>query len=143
MFQAKVILLTKVRFIRNPIAMSQKTIFFLLLVVAIVGCAPYANGPVFRIEDARSTFGPILDFMEAKRGMAVADVGAGSGALTVIMATQRDSCTVYIQDIDQKILAQENVNKMVAYYSKKLGYDLGKRNTFHITHGALSSFQLA
>jgi ubiquinone/menaquinone biosynthesis C-methylase UbiE len=117
--------------------MSPKTIVFLLFVVA-VGCAPYANGPVFKIEDARSTFGPILDFMEAKPGMAIADVGAGSGALTVIMATQLDSSSIYIQDIDKEILVQENVNKMISYYSKKLGYDLGKRNTFHITHGALA-----
>lgn len=105
-----------------------------LLVVAL-SCAPYANGPVFKTQDAKTTFGPILEFMEAKPGMHVADVGAGSGALTVIMATQLDSCTVYIQDIDRKILEQENVSKMVAYYSKQLGYELGKRNTFKIVHG--------
>lgn len=116
--------------------------YFLGLLLFLTACAPYANGPVFKIEDARSTFGPILDFMDVKPGMAVADVGAGSGALTVIMGTQLDSCTVYIQDIDRKILEQENVNKMIAYYSKKLGYDLGKRNTFHITHGALGHSNL-
>lgn len=110
------------------------TLPIFLLVVAF-SCAPYANGPVFKIPDAKSTFGPILEFMEAKPGMAIADVGAGSGALTVIMATQLDSCTVYIQDIDEKILEQGNVNKMIKHYSKKLGYDLGKRNDFKIVHG--------
>jgi ubiquinone/menaquinone biosynthesis C-methylase UbiE len=70
--------------------------------------------------------------------MHIADVGAGSGALTVIMATQLDSCTVYIQDIDHKILEQENVNKMIAHYSKNLKYDLSKRNTFKIIHGELT-----
>lgn len=124
----------------KPLTMFNR--YFSGLLLFLAACAPYANGPVFKIQDARSTFGPILDFMEAKPGMAVADVGAGSGALTVIMATQLDSCTVYIQDIDQKILVQENVNKMIAYYSKKLGYDLGKRNTFHITHGALAHSNL-
>ncbi|MEQ1584864.1 MAG: methyltransferase domain-containing protein [Cyclobacteriaceae bacterium] len=119
--------------------MSQRLILLFLLAV---GCAPYANGPVFKIDDAKRTFGPILEFMQAQPGMQVADVGAGSGALTVIMATQLDSCTVYIQDIDKKILEQENVNKMIAYYSKKLGYDLGKRNTFHITHGSLGHSNL-
>jgi len=105
------------------------------MLFVLASCAPYANGPVFKIQGAKDTFAPILEFMDAKPGMHVADVGAGSGALTVIMATQLNSCTVYIQDIDKKILEQENVNKMIAYYSKKLGYDLGKRNTFHITHG--------
>ncbi|HPW60937.1 MAG TPA: methyltransferase domain-containing protein [Cyclobacteriaceae bacterium] len=111
--------------------------YLLSLLLTLNACAPYANGPVFSTEDANKTFQPILDFMDAKPGMAIADVGAGSGALTVIMATQLDSCIVYIQDIDKKVLEQQNVNKMIAYYSKKLGYDLGKRNTFHITYGAL------
>lgn len=115
-----------------PKIIRAKSIFLLVLVVA---CAPYANGPVFKIQDAKSTFGPILEFMEAKSGMHIADVGAGSGALTVIMATQLDSCTVYIQDIDRKILEPANVNKMVAHYSKQLGYDLDKRNNFKIVHG--------
>lgn len=119
--------------------MRPRFIFFLLLAV---GCAPYSNGPVFKIQDAKRTFGPILEFMQAQPGMQVADVGAGSGALTVIMATQLDSCTVYIQDIDKSILKQENVNKMIAYYSKKLGYELGKRNTFHLTYGDLTHSNL-
>jgi ubiquinone/menaquinone biosynthesis C-methylase UbiE len=119
--------------------MRPQFIFFLLLAV---GCAPYSNGPVFKIQDAKRTFGPILEFMQAQPGMQIADVGAGSGALTVIMATQLDSCTVYIQDIDKSILKQENVNKMIAYYSKKLGYELGKRNTFHLTYGDLTHSNL-
>jgi ubiquinone/menaquinone biosynthesis C-methylase UbiE len=116
--------------------------YILSLLLLLAACAPYANGPVFKVEDAKSTFWPILEFMEAKPGMTVADVGAGSGALTVIMATQLDSCTVYIQDIDRKILEQENVNKMIAYYSKQLGYDLGKRNTFHVTYGDITQTNL-
>jgi ubiquinone/menaquinone biosynthesis C-methylase UbiE len=111
---------------------------FVVLFLIACGCAPYANGPVFKTEDAQKTFSPILEFMEAKPGMHVADVGAGSGALTVIMATQLDSCTVYIQDIDKKVLEQENVNKMIKHYSKKLGYDLGTRNNFRIVHGELT-----
>jgi ubiquinone/menaquinone biosynthesis C-methylase UbiE len=73
--------------------------------------------------------------MEAKPGMHIADVGAGSGALTVIMATQLDSCTVFIQEIDRKILEQKNLDKMIAHYSKELGYELGKRNDFKIVYG--------
>ncbi|MEK6780076.1 MAG: class I SAM-dependent methyltransferase [Bacteroidota bacterium] len=117
-------------------------VYFLSLLLFLATCAPYANGPVFTTEGASKTFQPILDFMEAKPGMALADVGAGSGALTVIMATLLDGCTVYIQDIDREGLEQENVNKMIAYYSKRLGYDLGKRNTFHITYGELTHSNL-
>jgi ubiquinone/menaquinone biosynthesis C-methylase UbiE len=112
-----------------------KSKLFLLAFSVVFGCAPYAHGPIFKIQDAKSTFGPILEFMEVKPGMHVADVGAGSGALTVIMATQLDSSTVYIQDIDKKLLEQKNVNKMIAHYSKQLGYDLGRRNEFKIVYG--------
>jgi ubiquinone/menaquinone biosynthesis C-methylase UbiE len=109
--------------------------FFLLISLVALSCAPYSHGPVFKIQDAKDTFGPILAFMEAKPGMHVADVGAGSGALTVIMATQLDSCTVYIQDIDRKILERKNVDKMIVHYSKELGYELGRRNDFKIIYG--------
>ncbi|MGB3589580.1 MAG: methyltransferase domain-containing protein [Tunicatimonas sp.] len=98
-------------------------------------CVPYAKGPVLSIEEAQNTFRPIVEFMDVEPGMAVADVGAGSGALTVIMATQLDSCAVYIQDIDRKTLQQGNVNKMITHYSGQLGYDLGERNQFHLVYG--------
>jgi ubiquinone/menaquinone biosynthesis C-methylase UbiE len=98
-------------------------------------CAPYSKGPVFTIKNAKDTFQPILQFMDVKPGMSVADVGAGSGALTVIMATQLDSSSVFIQDVDRKVLQQKNVNKMISYYSKRLGYDLGKRSQFHLIYG--------
>ncbi|MEK6477044.1 methyltransferase domain-containing protein [Catalinimonas sp. 4WD22] len=113
-------------------------IAFLLL----ASCAPYAKGPVFTLEKAEDTFQPIVDFMEIQPGMAVADFGAGSGALTVIMAMQLDRCTVYIQDIDHKVLQQKNVNKMIAYYSTQLGYDLGKHNQFHVIYGTTTQSNL-
>ena len=113
-----------------------------LIAVALPGCAPYAQGPVFTVEDAHETFQPLVELMEITPGMAVADVGAGSGALTVIMATQLDSCTVYIQDIDREILEQDNVNKMVSYYSKKLGYELGQRNDFQLVYGTVTESNL-
>jgi ubiquinone/menaquinone biosynthesis C-methylase UbiE len=115
------------------------------LVVSILlfgSCAPYAKGPVFTTENARRTFQPIIEFMEVKPGMTVADVGAGSGALTVIMATQLDSCSVYIQDIDRVALQQKNVDKMIAYYSKQLGYKLRGRNQFHLVYGSTTQSNL-
>jgi SAM-dependent methyltransferase len=120
--------------------MNSKLLIILFLLS--LGCAPYSNGPVFKLQDAKSTFGPILEFMDAKPGIHVADVGAGSGALTIIMATQLDSCTVYIQDIDRKILEQKNVDKMIAHYSKELGYKLGRRNNFETVYGELNQSHL-
>lgn len=119
--------------------MNQLKFFLVFLVVA---CAPYAKGPVFTTENAKGTFGPLIEFMEIKPGMTVADVGAGSGVLTVIMATQLDSCMVYIQDIDREALQQENIDKVVAYYSRKLGYNLGQRNQFQIVYGTVTESQL-
>ncbi|MGD1893445.1 MAG: class I SAM-dependent methyltransferase [Cyclobacteriaceae bacterium] len=108
----------------------------------VTACAPYAKGPVFSLETAENTFQPIIEFLAIEPGMAVADVGAGSGALTVIMATQMDSCEVYIQDIDRETLEQENVNKMIAYYSEQLGYDLRERNDFRVVYGTTTESNL-
>jgi ubiquinone/menaquinone biosynthesis C-methylase UbiE len=113
------------------------------LIVSIflfAACAPYSKGPVFTADNAKKTFHPIVEFLEIKPGMAVADVGAGSGALTVIMATQLDSCSVYIQDIDRDVLQQKNVDKMIAYYSKQLGYP--PRNQFHLVFGSTTQSNL-
>ena len=117
-------------------------IFSLTIFIFLSACAPYAKGPVFTTEKAKETFNPLINFMEIEPGMTIADVGAGSGVLTVIMATQLDSCTVYIQDIDQKVLQQKNVDKMLAHYSKKLGYDLGKRNEFKLVYGTYNQSKL-
>ncbi|MEQ9437799.1 MAG: methyltransferase domain-containing protein [Cyclobacteriaceae bacterium] len=114
----------------------------LMAFLLLSACAPYAKGPVFTQENAEKTFQPFIEFMDIKPGMAVADVGAGSGALTVIMATQLDNCAVYIQDIDHQVLEQENVNKMIAYYSGQLGYELGQRNQFHLVYGTTTQSNL-
>ncbi len=113
-----------------------------LVFLFLFACTPYAKGPVFTKENAKSTFKPIVEFMDIQPGMTVADVGAGSGALTVIMATQLDSCTVYIQDIDRSVLEQQNVDKMIGYYSKQVGYDLGQRNQFQLVYGTTKQSNL-
>jgi ubiquinone/menaquinone biosynthesis C-methylase UbiE len=113
-----------------------------VVLILFAACAPYSKGPVFTKDNARKTFQPLIEFMDVKPGMAVADVGAGSGALTVIMATQLDSCSVYIQDIDRDVLQQKNVDKMIAYYSKQLGYKLGVRNQFRPVYGSTTQSNL-
>ncbi len=113
---------------KNPI---QGLIFIALL----SSCAPYKKGPVFTEEIAEQTFGPVVEFMEAEPGMAIADVGAGSGALTVGMATQLENSTIFIQDIDPETLDQGNVDKMITYYFGQQKHGLTHPNEFHLVYG--------
>src|SRR6185369_15507907 len=77
------------------------------------------NRPSMSQKKIRETFQPILDFMNYKPGMSFADVGAGSGAVTVSISTLMDNSSVYIQDIDSTILSQEKLNKIIDHYSKQ------------------------
>jgi ubiquinone/menaquinone biosynthesis C-methylase UbiE len=67
--------------------------------------------------------------------MTFADVGAGSGAITVSMATLMDRSEVYIQDIDTTVLNQSNVDKMISYHSNQMGVDLRSKNMFKLAIG--------
>jgi ubiquinone/menaquinone biosynthesis C-methylase UbiE len=91
--------------------------------VLLAGCVakpkPYADGPVMNQKNIQKTFRPILEFMEVKPGMVFADVGAGSGAITVMMASLMDSATVYVQDIDSTVLNKANFNKIIHFYTRK------------------------
>lgn len=88
-----------------------------IYLIALSACAPkstpYENGPVMSERKIKKTFEPILKFMQYRPGMVFADVGAGSGAFTVMMAALMDSSTVYIQDIDTTILRAENVHRII------------------------------
>jgi ubiquinone/menaquinone biosynthesis C-methylase UbiE len=111
------------------------------IAVALQACAtklpPYENGPVMSQKNIRKIFHPILEFMTYKPGMAFADVGAGSGALTVMMASLMDHSTVYIQDIDTSVLKQNNVDKAIDFYTRQCHYDLRKKNDFRVTIGSI------
>jgi ubiquinone/menaquinone biosynthesis C-methylase UbiE len=110
-----------------------------LIFLCLAACGPkipYDNGPAMKQKDIVETFQPILNFMGYKRGMAFADVGAGSGALTVMMATLMDSSAVYIQDIDAQVLNDGNVNKILDYFSTQTSTNLRAKNKFKITLGS-------
>lgn len=118
----------------------------ILTVVVFYRCTPnavpYENGPVMSQKSIKKTFQPILQFMDYKSGMSFADVGAGSGALTVMMASLMDNSMVYIQDIDTTVLNEENLNKIIDFYTKQSGLDLRNKNKFRTTIGDLQKTNL-
>lgn len=116
--------------------------YFRLIILSflISSCAPYNKGPVFSEAKAKETFKPLTEYMGISKGMTIADVGAGSGALSVIMATQLDSCLVYIQDIDRDILQKKNVDRIIAYYKREFTHDPG--NTYQIVYGGPTASNL-
>ncbi len=116
-----------------------RTAILTLSLITNYSCAshkPYDNGPVMKQKDITGTFKPILEFMEYKPGMTFADIGAGSGALTVMMTTLMDQSTIYIQDIDTTVLNQRNVRKIIDYYHAE------PKNTFQIVIGTVEQTNL-
>ncbi len=113
---------------------------FLLLLFIFCTCArkvtPYDNGPAMSQKKIKETFQPILDFMNYKPGMSFADVGAGSGAVTIMMSSLMENSTIYIQDIDSTLLRKNNLTKIIDYYSKQSGQNLRTKNNFHIAIGS-------
>lgn len=114
----------------------------LLLAIVVLGCAPYAKGPVLPVDDVVETFKPLTAFMELESGMTLADVGAGSGAFTIMMATQLTNCQIILQDIDSSTLQHENVDKIIRHYSDKFGEDLMEKNDIQIIYGTPTSSNL-
>jgi len=118
---------------------AHSAIAFLLIALLLQNCSPkvvpYSHGPVMSQKSIKKSFEPILQFMEIQPGVVFADVGASSGALTVMMATLMDSATVYIQDIDKMVLEENNLNKIIDFYSKQSQRDLRKKNKFCLVIG--------
>ena len=120
---------------QSKLDMKKFVIGFILLAAVSQSCAPYQYGPFMKQNQIRQVFPPILKFMDYKAGMTFADVGAASGALTVMMATLMDSSAVYIQDIDTAHLQSNNVEKIIDYYSRQCKTDLRRKNTFQVVIG--------
>jgi ubiquinone/menaquinone biosynthesis C-methylase UbiE len=115
----------------------------ILLAIIDESCAPYQFGPFMKGKEIHEVFSPILKFMDYKPGMVFADIGASSGALTVMMATLMDSSLIYIQDIDTSKLKKTNVDKIIAYYSRQSRIELKTRNKFQIIIGSKERSNLA
>ncbi len=128
--------------------MSRFYVKGIIILAAVFFCCcspnalPYENGPAMSQKSITKTFGPILQFMDYQSGMSVADIGAGSGALTVMMASLMVNSTVYIQDIDTAVLKESNVNRIIDFYTKQSGEDLRKKNKFQTTIGDIKRTNL-
>jgi predicted methyltransferase len=109
------------------------TAFIFVISLALTSCARKTT--TFSQKDISKTFGPLLKFMDVKPGTVLADVGAGSGALTVAMSSLMDSSAIYIQDIDTTALRQKKLQSLISQYSRSLHTDLLKRNTYRLTIG--------
>lgn len=122
------------------------TLVLIITTATLLACCsksvPYDGGPVMKQRHIRKTFTPILEFLEVKPGIHFADVGAGNGALTVMMSTLMEDATVYIQDIDTKTLTQHNLDKIIAHYSRKSRHDLKSKNRYELVIGDLQHTNL-
>jgi ubiquinone/menaquinone biosynthesis C-methylase UbiE len=124
--------------------MSGKTtqhliVLYISLIISTSACAPktkpFAHGATMNQKAIEKTFTPILAFMEMEPGYAFADVGAASGDFAVMMATLIDSTTIYIEDIDTTVLKQDNLNKIIDYYSAQCGHALRFKHKFVMVIG--------
>ncbi|HEY0653927.1 MAG TPA: class I SAM-dependent methyltransferase [Chryseosolibacter sp.] len=124
---------------------SNLAVLLACISIVLVGCAKslsYEGGPVMKQKHIHETFTPILQFLEVKPGMHFADVGAGNGALPIMMSTLMNDVTVYVQDIDTKALTQHNLDKIIAHYSRKSKQDLAAKNRYRLVIGDLQHTNL-
>lgn len=75
----------------------------------------------------------VIEFFDFKEGDIIADIGAGEGKYEGAFSLLFDSIHFYIEDIDQKTLTQNNLNKMVKHYSSIKGFP--QTNKFQLCIG--------
>lgn len=119
---------------------------FITILFFLSGCTPktvpYDHGTVMSQKSINRTFKPLLEFMEYEPGMTFADVGAGSGAFTIMMASLMNNSKIYIQDIDTTILYKNNLENILDHYSQQSGQDLRMKNEFSLVIGDIEQTNL-
>lgn len=102
---------------------------------------PYKCGPVLK-EGSIKTFDSLNQYLGIESGDVFAEIGASSGYYNGAMAVYLDDVTFYLQDIDQGCLNQENLTKVLDYYSKFRKTPITATNRFHIVIGTATSTNL-
>lgn len=114
--------------------------YLLLLFIIVSGCS--SQKLMVGQKGIDDDLKPIVDFMEYQPGMTFADIGAGSGEITISMATLMTNSSIYIQDIDTTVLNNPKVEKFLEGYSNRFHTDLKSKNNFHIVIGGVDHTNL-
>lgn len=80
-------------------------------------------------------FQPLVELIGLSEGKVFASIGASSGANDVMLSTLVKDVTFYIQDIDKDCLNQQELDKILDYYSRQSKQNLVQKNYFEIIYG--------
>jgi SAM-dependent methyltransferase len=80
---------------------------------------PYTCGFVLESEAAiRKVYGPELAALDLRPGQVIADVGGSNGYRMAMFAVVYDSLHIYIEDIDTACLNTQELEAVIAYYTR-------------------------
>lgn len=124
-------------------------IFITAFIVAITFCftcsaqlfRPYKCGPVLK-KSQTQTFDFLNQYLGIHSGDTFAEIGASSGYYDGAMAVYLEDVTFYLQDIDKGCLNEDNLKRVLKYYSKFKGEPIESSNTFHIAIGTETNTNL-
>ncbi len=102
---------------------------------------PYKCGPVLKKSQIQ-TFDSLNQYLDIKSGDTFAEIGASSGYYDGAMAVYLEDVTFYLQDVDEECLNEENMGRLLKYYSKFKDKPIETSNTFHIAIGTETSTNL-
>jgi ubiquinone/menaquinone biosynthesis C-methylase UbiE len=116
------------------------TIFLFMLVnLAQVQSQSFSYKTYGNVANYFGSAAEMKSFFDFRNGEVIAEVGAGDGENVGGFGLVSDSCTFYVQDIDTKILVEENWDKIIRKY-KKAG--MSSKHQFHLVVGDEKSTHL-
>lgn len=94
---------------------------------------PFKYGYPISIGQCEEMRNESFKYYDIKKGDVIADVGAASGWLDGAFSVLIDSVTFYVQDVDTHFLNQDQLNRVVKYFSSLR--KTPQTNTFHMVIG--------